>query len=303
MDKRQPSLVTLQAFEATVRLNSMTAAAAELGISQSAVSQRIYQLEEQLGAILIRRSKQGSRATTRGRLYYDNIIGPLQQLETATAKLRQQARTEARRHRVVIAVHFGFAYYWLLPRLEQLKAAFPAIDFQVLPVAEDHVRDADLLIRFACFHAAGPHDVRLMSEQVYPVCSPALAARYEVAGSLHGIDTNRLPLLHLDERDPRWLDWPRWIRMVNLAPLQQPARFQYKNYPLLINAAIEGRGIALAWHGLTEQLVADRQLQALGPSVQRPEFGYLASIVSTHGTGLQAVLRWLATHATGISPA
>src|SRR5699024_5723762 len=49
MDKRHPSLVTLQAFEATVRLNSRTAAAAELGISQSAVSQRIYQLEEQLG--------------------------------------------------------------------------------------------------------------------------------------------------------------------------------------------------------------------------------------------------------------
>lgn len=293
MDKNDPPLPALRAFEATVRQGSMTAAARELGTTQPAVSQRIHQLEELVGLVLIDRAKRRSRPTPDGQLYYDNIVGALEQITDATQRLQTRAKRMSQRREMTIAAHFGFAHHWLFPRLAQLNAAFSSIDFKILPIDGAHMGQADLTIRFAAFSEALPHEKRLLSETVYPVCSQTFAARYALDERLVMDDVNRVPLLHMDARDPRWLDWSRWTRLAGLAPLADPVHFQYKNYPLLINAAAEGQGLALGWHGLVESYLADGRLVALGPRVRRPGYGYLLGAGNTRSAGLRPVLDWL----------
>lgn len=297
MDDPLPALSALRAFAETVRLESMTAAARALDMTQPAVSQRILQLEDCVGFALVERSKTGSRATAEGRVYYDNIADPLTRICEATRHLRQHAQARSRRREIHIAAPFGFAHHWLLPRLDDLSAAFESIDFRVTPVDTEPAGEADLTIRFTDFADASSSDVQLMNETVYPVCSPEFADKHRLADTLSEHDLDRLPLLHMDDSDPRWLDWSRWSRLAGFSHLRQVIGFQHNNYPLLINAAVEGCGLALAWHGLVDRPLAAGQLKALKPRVERPGFGYLLSAARPQSAGLQPIIDWLAYHA------
>ena len=115
MNTDDPPLKCLTAFDATVRLESMTAAARELATSQPAISQRIRQLEDALGLPLFDRTQRRPRLTADGRSYHEEIAGALRRIHGATRRL--QARASARNRELSIAVHFGFAHLWLLPRL------------------------------------------------------------------------------------------------------------------------------------------------------------------------------------------
>lgn len=296
MKRREPTLAALKAFEATVRCQSMTRAAAELDTTQPAVSQRIRHLEDAVGVALLDRARRRARPTPSGQEFYDNIVGALGELNAAT----RQLKTHAQRYRndVRIAAHFGFAHQWLLPRFRELQSAFPETHFEILPVdqdSSDEMAGADIRIVFAAAASGDTGDRLLMREIVYPVCSPELAARYSLNGSMpSGARLDALPLLHMDQRDSRWLDWPRWLELAGRARPARPVRFPYHNYPLMLNAAMRGEGIALGWHGLVEDLIRSGELVALTPQVQRPERGYVASSSRSHNTVIRRVLDWLA---------
>ena len=299
MSSDGPSFKALHAFEATIRLGSMTAAAREIGTSQPAVSQRIRHLEDVLGTPLIVRGVKRAVPSPAGRAYYDEIAGPLHRIQAATRTHMAEAAGHGRR--VVIAANFGFAHLWLLPRLDELEARFPETTFEILPVDGDTAyasSRADILIRFGSYGAIGAHEFPLLAERVYPVGAPEVVARFDLAGKLDDAAVCEVPLLHMDTGDPRWLDWPRWCELAGL-PAPPPGRFFYRNYPLLMRAVADGAGVALVWDGLDEEL--DTRLHRLRPAVERPNWGYILSAANHRSAALSPIVAWLrrACQATG----
>ena len=293
MKQTDPPWPSLLAFEAVVRLGSMTAAARELGTTQPAVSQRVRQLEERLGLPLLDRSQRRPRVNRHGQAYYDEIAGPLRRIAGATQRLRSRASAQGRE--LMIAVHFGFAHLWLLPRLPRLEAAFPGTRFEIFPVDRDDVPEierADLAIRFGRFGDRTEHEWPLFPEVVSPVCSPGFAAAHGLGDRLDAGTLETAPLLHMDDHDPRWLDWPRWCERAGFRPPASGARFHYNNYPLLLNAATEGRGLALGWHGLADALIDEGTLVGLGPRVQRTERGYLLGARHAGAAAIAPIVDW-----------
>ena len=165
----------------------------------------------------------------------------------------------------------------------------------MLPVdreSHEETASADLVVRFGTFADRGAHEHRLIPETVRPVCSPAFAHAHGLDGVLSMEGPAQLQLLHMDDRDPRWLDWPRWCEFAGVSPPSRPARFHYRNYPLLLNAAVEGRGVALGWQGLVEPLIDEGTLVGLEPVVRRAERGYLLGARDEENAAIAPIVDW-----------
>jgi DNA-binding transcriptional LysR family regulator len=296
-DHDLPPLKALIAFEATVRLGSMTAAARELGISQPAVSQRLRVLEEQIGAPLTQRSGQKVVATAVGESLFNDIADSVREVEAAVHRARQLAHNPEAR--LTLTAHFGFTYQWLLPRLPQLEAAFPGVRFEVIPEDDEQRlagQRADISFTFGQLDGRSRYERLLIPEVVFAVCSPALAERLGLGATLDPAAFAQLPLLHKDVGDARWLDWRQWCRLAGFAPPPRH-RFSYSNYPLLLGAAEAGQGIALGWIGLHDEALAAGRLVALQPAVRRKDYGYILRAQYPQTALVAQVLRWLEAEA------
>lgn len=292
-DRHLPSLKAIAAFEATARLGSMTAAARELDSTQPAVSQRIRSLEEVLGVPLFDRTTRRLRPTRNGQEYYDDVSAALRRIVGATRRV--QSRAHARHRDLMVAVHFGFAHRWLLPRMSRLEAAFPGTQFEVFPVDRDdgaEMASADLSIRFGRFDQQQDNEWPLFHEKVFPVCSPQCAARFNLNRNVDAESIARVPLLHMDDRNTRWLDWSRWCDLAGIEMPARSSRFHYNNYPLVLNAAVEGSGLALGWSGLVESMIEEGTLVSLGPVIERPERGYILGARNPDSALVAAAVDW-----------
>lgn len=288
-----PSLKAIAAFEATVRLGAMTTAAGELGTTQPAVSQRIRALEAALGVDLFDRAAGRLRPTRDGLDYYEDVADALRRVVGASRRI--QSRSHARHDSLVLAVHFGFAHCWLLPRLGRLESAFPGTRIEVVPVDRDEgpeMAAADLTIRFGRFDRRVENEWRLFNEIVFPVCSPHCAAGHGLGNRIDSQSIARVPLLHMDEHSARWLDWNRWCELAGVEAPVRSTRFHYNNYPLVLNAAVAGRGLALGWAGLVEPMIAEGTLLRLSPVVERSGYGYILGARDADNATTAAVREW-----------
>lgn len=293
MKKKWPSLPALSVFESTVRLGSMTAAAEEMGLSQPVVSQRIRALEDSLGVSLFDRRGGRLMPTRQGDDFYKSVAQGLQIIDDACRHARRAGQKV--RPSVSIAAGAGFTHLCLLPRMPALKAAFPEFRFSVLPIDRDddaEMQSADIAIRFGR-RPVNDDAVRVAGEKVFPVCSPAYAARCGVERIQSIDDLARLALLHQDARDPRWLDWAQWARAVGIEMPMDEDFFAYRNYPLVLNAALEGSGVALGWEFVVEKHLARGQLVVLGPAVTREDHGYWMELKYSANAVTQPVKAWL----------
>ncbi len=273
--RRLPPLRALLAFDAVGRLGTVTAAAEELGVTQPALSQHIRTLEEALGVRLFERRGGRLSLTTQGRAYHQAIAKAFDRIAEETAVV---SRGEP--ERVTVASNFGFTHFWLQARLHELEAAFPETRLRVVSADRgdaEEMRSADIAVQFGEFDRLNARERALMPSLVQPVCSPDFAARHGIAGDTDVARLPRLPLLHMDEHDPRWLDWQGWLAAQGLPPPGERPTFIYNNYPLLIGAACAGRGIALGWAGLVDDFLADGRLVACGPVVEQRDCGYVLS--------------------------
>ncbi|MBS7661389.1 LysR family transcriptional regulator [Pseudomonas lalucatii] len=283
----------LIAFEAAFRLGSMTAAAQEQGTTQPVISQRIRSLEDSIGRVLFDRSGNRLSPTDPGRFLFGELSSALASINAAVDKLRDEALDVP--PSLSIAANFGFAHAWLLPRMSALQQAFPRYRFEIAPADSEsalEMGEADIAIRFGAVSSCRANEVQLAREVVFPICSPAFAERHGLTGRIDEAVLARVPLLHMDQNNPRWLDWSGWCTLAGLAPVQSSARFRFNNYPLLIGAVLQGEGMALGWAELVQQAVAEGQLVALRPEVVRGDHGYL--LFSRHrGSSLvQPVIEW-----------
>jgi LysR family glycine cleavage system transcriptional activator len=254
MLRRLPSLNALKAFEAAARSESFTRAAEELSVTQAAVSQQVKALETELGLTLFNRERQRLAITEAGREYLAVVRDALDRIALGTYHLvlRQSAGI------LTVSTSPDFAAKWLVHRLGRFAEVHPEIDLHV-SASLHHVdlarEQVDLAIRHGEGDWPGLDVVRLCSERLFPVCSPKLVSgRSRIAKAS---DLLKFPLLRLD-------DWSTWSRWFDAAGMPNPVmRGPVLNQAsMLIDAAIDGQGVALArttlaaWDLINGRLVA-----------------------------------------------
>jgi DNA-binding transcriptional LysR family regulator len=236
-----PSLDLLKGFEAAARNLSFTKAAAELFVTQSAVSRQIQALEEQLGVALFRRNHRELRLTEEGQTLYKTSAEVLRLLRDVAGRLG------ARPGMLTVTTTASFAALWLVPRLADFRRLHPGIDMRL--DASNEIQDLeregiDLAIRYTTPKAAGSEAARLFGELVFPVCSKTLLA----GKKLHSPeDLSGQVLLHYDDPYRRypWLSWEVWFELTKTQGVKPAGMLRFSQYDQVMQAAIDGHGIAL----------------------------------------------------------
>ena len=263
-----PSLPLLSAFEAAARTGSVTAAAHELSLTQSAVSRQIKALEEQLGVALFHRERQTIRLTLGGAAYAREVREALHKISQASLNLRANPLGGT----LTLAILPTFGTRWLAPRLPRFLAAYPGVTVNLVTRLSpfDFRHEAiDAAIHFGREDWPGTSMDLLRREVVLPVCAPGLRAQYafRAAG-----DLRQAPLLHLTTRPDAW---ERWLRLHAADDLAVHGML-FDQFATLAQAAQAGLGVALIPDFLiAEELAAGSLVPALDQPLRNPEAYYL----------------------------
>lgn len=246
MSRRLPPLNALRAFEAAARHLSFTKAAEELHVTQAAISHQIKGLEEWLAMPLFRRMNRALILTEAGQAYLPPVKDAMDTLAQATERLFRQDQAGS----LTVSTMPSFAAKWLVMRLGRFQALHPDIDVLLLttPQLTDFAQqDVDVAIRFGLGRWPDVRAERLMKEDIFPVCAPHM---------LDGPKPLRTPgdlrhhtLLH----DDYMINWTNWFEAAGVSGIDVTRGPRYTDSALLIQAATDGQGIALA----REVLVAD----------------------------------------------
>jgi LysR family glycine cleavage system transcriptional activator len=237
----------VRAFEAAGRHLSFTRAAEELHVTPAAVSQQVRSLEQRLGVPLFRRVGRGLRLTEAGQAYLTEVRAALDRLAAATERLYAADGAGV----ITVSVLPSFAAKWLVTRLWKFHEAHPELSVRLSAsdaLVDFEREDVDLAIRYGPGHWSGLLADLLMREEVFPVCAPALL---EGAGALREpADLARYSLLEDHNTLERWDDWLRAAGSDEPSARGGPS---FSHASLMVQAAVEGQGVALA----RSQLVAD----------------------------------------------
>ncbi len=217
MPRRLPPLNALRAFEAAARHQSMVAAAAELGVTPAAVSEQVRGLETRLRTPLFQRGARGIVLTEEGRAFLPGLSDGFDRLAWASEAIHERRV----RGRVGISLLPALAAGWLVPRLPDLRRALPGVDLLIRTERRliDFAREeVDLAIRFGPGPFRGLEARRLMYEDVFPVCAPALAHGPRAPKVLGDLAEPGVALLHDIDAHPQqtWMDWRGWFRRAGL---------------------------------------------------------------------------------------
>jgi LysR family transcriptional regulator, glycine cleavage system transcriptional activator len=294
MLRRLPPLNALKAFEAAARSESFTRAAEELNVTQGAVSHQVKALEATLGIKLFNRERQRLVITESGREYLTVIRDALDRIAVGTDRLVQRQTSGV----LTVSTSPDFAAKWLVYRLGRFAEAHPDIDLRVSATMHhvDFAReDVDLAVRHGDGNWAGLDVVRLCTEQLFPVCAPKLVSgRTRITKAS---DLLKFPLLHLDD----WKTWSRWFDAAGIAdakPLHGPV---LNRASMLIDAAVDGQGIALARTALAAwDLINGRLIKLLDMSLRLSNTYWIICPKATAALPKIAMFRaWLLAEAAG----
>lgn len=244
---------SLRAFEVVVRHATFSAAADELGVSQSAVSQHVKQLEEWLGQQLIQRGARRSVPTRQGEKLALSIAKGLGQISDTCEEIRDKNRDD---NTIVISCLPGFAFLWLFPRLLRFDLAHPNLSISIttdIGLSEFSTTGADIGIRYGNGNNPGCHVELLMSEVLLPVCAPSLLETGPPLTCIADLVNHTLlrdELINCAGTPPSWEYWAG-ENGFELPTKLRERRFGQSN--MVIQAAIDGIGVALG----REPLVID----------------------------------------------
>jgi len=262
---RLPPFDALVAFDAACRHRSMTRAAAELGVTQSAVSHRVRRLESYMDAPLLRRLSGGLQPTEAG----EALAAGFGQVLEAMAGLRARCAAAKPARPVRLGVAAPLVDHWLARRLPAFAATFPDIAVELEMVDNDWERRGDLDLRILWTPIAEARALStqapLFQEKVFPVCHPALVPPGFVPGD-PGVLT-RLPLLQKTApggvRSAEW-QWAAWFERLGLCTPPAPA-LRFTSIGPALGAALAGAGAVMARSMLVHDALADGRLVRLLP--------------------------------------
>jgi len=289
-----PSPGHLIAFEAAGRLGSFTDAGRELNMSQAAVSYAVRGLERQLGLRLFRREHRRVTLTDAGARFFADVTQGLGVIRRSAETLRAEARGD----HVTLAASTAFASFWMMPRLQRFRDALPGLDLRL----QTSDRDLDLLAETIPLGIRGgapqdwpAYDARpLAREEIVAVASPAYVRAQGAPRVPAELVAHRL--IHLDEPYRPAADWRDWFASAGLAPGGVPRGLVINDYALVMQAVLEGEGVALGWWHLVGRLVQAGLLVQL--TVHRLSTGGIFHVVWPRSLPLSrqaaAVRDWLA---------
>jgi LysR family transcriptional regulator, glycine cleavage system transcriptional activator len=287
-----PTFRALQAFEATVRLGSMSAASRELNVTPGAVSRQIASLEEQVGAPLLLRNRQGIATNARGRKLHTAVCSTFKALSEAL----REARRGDERKTLTISLYPTFAIQWLIPRLESLHGRAPQVNLRIhtcLDGADFTRDDIDIGIEIAEGPIPGLHMRELFGRAFTPICSPGLLAQYR------GDPMAALSGSHMLYSDLHLSKWETWARMLGIA-FESGRRIRFENSILAYQAAREGAGFAIGQPVLLRSDLANGSLVMPFPTRLDGRRKYFAACREDkmHDPLICEIMNWLVEQAT-----
>jgi LysR family transcriptional regulator, glycine cleavage system transcriptional activator len=294
-----PPLDLLAAFETVARCGSITRAAAERFVTQSAMSRQLQALESDLGTPLFVRRHRALELTPAGQRLLGAITPMLAQLRETVAAIRAPSTRET----LALTTTPGFASLWLIPRLAGFTREHPGVDVRL--EASFEVRDLaregfDIAVRY------GPVDRSpgqpLFGETIVPVCSPALLER-EGAPLRTPADLARHTLLQVvyANASAMPLEWESWLQANGAAPVQPAALLSFNAFNETITAAVEGQGVALGRRPLVDALLRSGRLVVPFGDATATRRGYflIVSPAARRRASVRALERWLMQQAEG----
>lgn len=269
-----PKLELLRSFEAAARTLSFTTAAAELFLTQSAVSRQIQQLEAGMGVPLFERQHRALALTEAGRTLQRAVVDSLARLRDATLAIRASDRSQQQLRQVAVTCTPGFASLWLIPRLARFTANHPQVDVRIsatLDVLDLERSQIDFAIRFAPTQASTEAGIDmgvnapLFEETLQPVCAPALLNN-PANPLVSPADLVNHTLLAVDNPGnypvgtPLTVEWEPWLKVMGLHEVRTKNTLRFTSYADSISAAVAGQGVAIGRFPLLNELLRDKRL-------------------------------------------
>lgn len=259
-----PSLGSLQVLAELTRHGSLTAAAGRLGVSRSALSHRIADLEAQLGASLVRKSGRRLVLTDEGEVLMASIGDAVDRIEAAITPFRR------RQLQVRISTVATFASLWLIPRLPDFQSLHPDVEVAISTTARAvdlASEDIDLAIRHGHGKWSGLTASLLFRETLLPVAAPAYLGHV----ARRSFETSPgVTLIHARSREH---DWTQWWKQAARAPASNRKLF-VETRAQALDAALAGSGIAMMDAAYIEPLIVDGRLRSLAAAPIQLETGY-----------------------------
>jgi DNA-binding transcriptional LysR family regulator len=291
-----PPLNFIEGFEATARHLSFTKAAAELFLTQSAVSRQVKTLEDQLGVQLFERHARALSLTPEGEALFQTVADVLRRIEETTRRI--QGRVEERTFTVTTTP--GFASLWLIPRLVGYTRDNPKVDVRIsasMELVDLERRGIELAVRYGGPQAAGS---KLFGEEMFPVCAPSLLrdAKRPLATPA---DLRHHVLLHYVDpnRSTPALDWSMWLQSVGLPNLEPAGALHFSHYDQIVIAAVNGHGVALGRSPLIKRFIREGKLRAPFDTkfVEARAYYLIVSKSSERNADVKSFVAWLRAEA------
>jgi DNA-binding transcriptional LysR family regulator len=234
-----PSSNALFVFDAAARNGSFTAAAAELNVTQPAVSRMLGRLEEYIGARLFDRTAGGAILTEEGELLYRRVLDGFRSIESGLIEIERRRRST---ETVTLSLSSAFTTHWLMPRINKLQRRFPSVDLRFQLIAgslRGPVENVDFGMRFRDRDDGESNGALVMKEVMLPICSPSY--RDSGAAAEEGESSTIIKLAHTPE------DWVAQYPGV-LTSRSGPAKtLSLSDYAVVVQAALLGQGVTLGW--------------------------------------------------------
>ena len=285
---RLPPLKALRAFEAAVRTGSLTAAASELAITHSAVSQQIKTLETHFGQALLVRGARGVEPTTAARAFYEETRASLDRIGLAADQLSQAGAARILR----INTTPSLAVNWLIPRLSSFQIANPRIEVRVATsvASAGKLKDPfDAIMRRGPMSKSGFACTRFLPDVLGAVAAPEYLKRHPVK---QPADCLKHTLLQLSSRPNAW---PRWLEAAGVRAPRKPDGPSFEHFFLSVQAASANLGISIGSLALIENELASGRLVQLFPQVVVEEAGFhmLYRAPQPRDTALDLFVAWI----------
>lgn len=292
-----PPLSRLKPFEAAARCESFSLAAEELGLTQTAVSKQIALLEAELGLALFERRNRAVFLTEGGRRLGQVVGSALSEIAAEIAVLRGKRRGGE----LVLHCQLCEAFYWLMPRLSRFHQQNPGIELRVVSAQKPLT------------HASGVFDVAIQTsgrasgsarlaftaaDEVFPVCAPTLVE--QANRPVEPVSLVSYPLLTHVVVPQDWMTWPEWFKGVGASMPVKPRFVEFDSYPLALQAAVAGQGIALGWRRTTEGMISEGKLvRPCAQFVSRPtEISVYRATGRDEHKSTERLLDWLENELT-----
>lgn len=290
-------LNALRAFEAAARHRSFVAAAQELYVTPAAVGQLVRSLESSLDVVLFHRSTSGPsrlELTAEAQAVLPDVQAGLERLALALRKLRAGSESEL----IKVTLPPAFADKWLLPRLDRFHAMHPDIELQLETsgkLVDFKSERIDVGIRFGSGQWLGMSATYLIKDDYFPVCSPSLINEARPLGRPD--DLRHHTLIHdiSTESNANFPSWNAWLKMAGHADLQPARSVRINDSSGVLQAALNGAGVALGRTCLVrDDLAAGRLVQPFGPPLATDMAYYIVTLSGRSSSrGVDAFAQWL----------